>query len=190
MELSDKALLLLVDLQNAIDHPSWGKRNNLDAEERIAELLSFWRKHNLPIIHVKHMSTNPSSYYYPGQKGNNFKAVAEPKAGEEILEKESNSAFIRTSLMQNLRGRNITDIVIAGVVTNNSVEATARMSGNLGFRTIVTSNATFTFEKRDYSGHLHSAQEVHDMSLANLSGEYAEILNSSEVINSLPISIR
>ena len=34
------AVLLLIDLQQAIDHPSWGVRNNPHAEEQIGRLLA------------------------------------------------------------------------------------------------------------------------------------------------------
>ena len=174
-----------IDLQKAIDHPSWGQRNNPDAEENIAKLLETWRSRNMPIIHVKHMSNDADSHYRPGQFGNEFKEIVEPKADEEVLEKDTNSAFINTNLSQKLNDRNISEIVIVGVITNNSIEATARMSGNLGFRTIVVSDCSFTFDKADYAGNMHSAQEVHDMSLANLSGDYAEVFDSSEVLGLL-----
>jgi nicotinamidase-related amidase len=72
--------------------------------------------------------------------------------------------------------------VIVGVSTNNSVEASARTSGNLGFSTLVVSDATFAFEKRDLTGMLRSAEDVHQMSLANLHGEYAEVRCTDEVL--------
>ena len=176
-------LLLLIDLQKAIDHNDWGERNNLDAEENIGNLLAYWRKNNLPIIHVKHMSQESNSHYRPNQKGNEFKEVAQPNTHEKVVEKQSNSAFINTDLEQTLRQKNIEDIVIIGVITNNSVEATARMSGNLGFNTTVVSDATFTFGKKDYSGKWHDAQQIHDVSLANMADEYAQILSTNELLS-------
>lgn len=183
LTLSENTLLMLIDLQKAIDDPSWGQRNNPDAEDSIKELLDAWRNLHMPILHVKHMSVNSDSHYRSGQIGNDFKELVKPLDNEETLEKQSNSAFINTDLLQILNERNINEIVIVGVITNNSVEATARMSGNLGFKTVVVSNGTFTFNMADYAGNMRTAQEVHDMSLANLSGEYAEIFSSNEVLN-------
>ena len=183
--LSQNAVLLLIDLQQAIDHPSWGKRNNPNAEEKIAKLLAAWRKHNMPVIHVKHMSTSTESHYRPNQSGNDFKAAAMPVVGELIIEKQSNSAFIDTNLEKELHNRGINEVVIIGVITNNSVEATARMSGNLNFDTTVVSDATFTFDLQDYAGNWHSADVIHNISLANLDGEYAQIANTAEILNAI-----
>ena len=72
-----------------------------------------------------------------------------------------------------------------GVSTNNSVEATARTAGNLGCRTDVVSDATFAFDKADYSGTLRTAAEVHAMSLANLEDEYAATVNTQEMLSLL-----
>ena len=180
---NNNELLLLIDLQKAIDHPSWGKRNNPQAEDNIATLLTHWREHQLPIIHIKHMSTASDSHYRPNQSGNDFKNIAIPLVDEEVIEKQSNSAFINTSLEKNLRDQNIQKVVIVGVITNNSVEATARMSGNLGFNTTVISDATFTFDMQDYTGNWHSAETIHNISLANLEGEYAHITSTADILN-------
>lgn len=181
----ENALLMLIDLQQAIDDPSWGVRNNPDAELRVADLLAAWRQRQMPVLHVKHMSTDPRSSYRPGQSGNRFKDVARPVAGEPVLEKDTNSAFIGTGLDERLRAEHVDTLIIAGVITNNSVEATVRMAGNLGYATTVVSDATFTFAKRDLNGQLHSAELVHNLSLANMAGEYARVMNTVQVLSGL-----
>ena len=169
--------LIIIDVQKAIDDPSWGDdRNNPDCEANIARLLAHWRAHGWPIFHVRHLSREPQSTYRPGQPLCEFKDEVAPRAGERVIDKSTNSAFIGTTLERELRAAGIRRVVITGVVTNNSVEATARMSGNLGFDTIVVSDATATFGRRDYDGHWRTSAEVHALSLANLSGEYATVV--------------
>ena len=180
--LPRSAALLLIDLQRAIDDPSWGVRNNPGAEAQVARLLAHWRTSSRPVIHVRHVSRSADSTYRDGQPGVEFKAVALPGAGELIVTKHAPCAFIGTGLEATLRERGIHDLVIAGVITNNSVEATARVAGDLGFRTIVASDATFTFGRTDFRGVFRSADEVHAMSLANLQGEYADVLATDEII--------
>ena len=181
-KMPQRAALLIVDLQKAIDHPSWGRRNNHQAEDNIGCLLASWRQYGRPVIHVRHISREPASTYRPGQEGCEFKNEGEPISGETVITKHTNSAFIGTELEVILRRERIFTLVICGVITNNSVEATARMAGNLGFETYVVSDATATFDKVDFLGNHHPAEEVHAMSLANLQGEYAAIFSTKEIL--------
>ena len=181
--ISHNAALLIIDVQKAIDHPNWGRRNNPHAEENIGRPLTAWRKAEKLIIHVRHLSNEPVSTYRLGQEGCEFKPEVQPRDDEHILIKHTNNAFVGTDLDVLLRGRGIFTVVICGVITNNSVEATARMAGDLGLETYVVSDATATFDRVDFSGKHHAAEEVHAMSLANLQGEYATILSTEEIIN-------
>ena len=179
------AALILIDVQKAIDDPRWavhGPRNNPQAEGNIAALLAAWRRSGRPVVHVRHDSEEPGSTYRPGSAGHAFKPEAQPHPGELVLPKSTNSAFIGTGLENWLAERGCATLVIAGVITNNSVEATARMAGNLRFETLVVADAGFTFAKRDRTGRLWSAEQVHELSLANLEGEYARIVETAELL--------
>jgi nicotinamidase-related amidase len=179
------AALIVIDVQKAIDHPSWGVRNNPQAERNIATLLEAWRGSGRPIYHVRHDSTEPASHYRPGQTGNEFKPEAEPRSGEPVIVKRTNSAFIGTDLERRLRADGQNVLAIAGVITNNSVEATVRMAGNLGFDTRLVEDAVFTFGRKDWSGVFRTAEEVHAMSLANLDGEYCRVTTTADVLAEL-----
>jgi nicotinamidase-related amidase len=184
MHLSATAALVVIDLQCAIDHPKWtrdGPRNNPSAEANVARLLAAWRASSRPIFHVRHDSREPDSPYRPGQPGNDFKPEARPSPGEVIIAKQTPNAFIGTDLEALLRARAIASLVIAGVITNNSVEATVRMAGNLGFTVFLVEDAAFTFARRDYAGSLWSAAEVHALSLANMNREYCEVTTTDTV---------
>lgn len=176
------AALLIVDLQHAIDDPRFGARNNPDAEVQIAALLAAWRRMRRPIFHIRHDSTFADSPYRPGQPGNVFKPQAMPVPGEAVVAKRTNSAFIGTDLEQRLRAAGIGALVVCGVITNNSVEATARMAGNLGFDVWLAEDACFTFARADWHGRPRSADEVHAMSLANLDGEYCRVTTTAEIL--------
>ena len=179
------AALIVIDLQKAIDHPSWGQRNNPEAESHVAALLHAWRASRRPIYHVRHDSTEPASHYRPGQPGHEFKPEAQPLPGETVVAKRTNSAFIGTGLEARLRAARQTVLVIVGVITNNCVEATVRMAGNLGFRTFLVEDGCFTFARQDWTGKLRSAAEVHAMSLANLDGEYCTVTQTADVLRAL-----
>ena len=76
-------------------------------------------------------------------------------------------------------------LVMAGVITNNSVEATVRTAGNLGFETYLVEDACFTFARPDWEGRLRTADEVHAMSLANLEGEYCSVIRTEPALRML-----
>jgi nicotinamidase-related amidase len=185
VQLAENAALLIIDVQKAIDDPVWtkeGPRNNPTAERNIAQLLKGWRRSGRPIFHIRHDSTRPSSTYRPGQPGNEFKPEARPASTEPIIAKRVHSAFIGTDLEGRLRSSGISTLVVAGVITNNSVEATVRMAGNLGFTTYLVEDACFTFARRDWRGILRSAEDVHAMSLANMNGEYCKVVTTQEIL--------
>lgn len=182
---ADHPALIIIDMQRGMADPSAGRRNNPEAEENIMTLLSAWRAAKFPVIHVRHLSSNSGSPFWPDQIGAEFQPQFLPTADEHIVEKSVPDAFIYTGLERWLRARGAERLIIVGVSTNISVESTVRTASNLGFQVIVVSDATFAFEKPDYAGVLRNAAEVHAMSLANLSGEFAAVARTSEILCTL-----
>lgn len=183
MDLDGNAALLLIDVQQGFDDPNWGRRNNLEAEQNIALLLDHWRSIGRPILHVRHDSRTAGSALRPGSAGNEFKPEAAPVEGEPVYPKSVNSAFIGTSLELDLRERGISTLVIVGLTTNHCVSTTARMAGNLGFETLVVSDATAAFDGMGLDGRLREAEEVHSAALSDLHGEFATVVASVSLLN-------
>lgn len=174
--------LMLIDMQRGMLEPVAGARNNPEAPARIGELLQAWRLAYAPVVHVRHISRSTGSLFAPGQPNAEFQPALLPLPGEHIVEKNVPDAFINSGLERWLRVRDIQSLVIVGVSTNNSVEATARTAGNLGFSTYVVADGCFAFAKTDYNGVLRSADEVHAMALANLQDEYAHVIESQAAL--------
>jgi nicotinamidase-related amidase len=179
--ISADTALVLIDVQKGIDeHAHWGgNRNNPEAEKNIERLLSAWRAAKRPVIIVQHDSVEPTSPFRPSHVGNHLKDFVRPGIDEKLVRKSTTSAFAGTDLHEYLTTKKIKHLVITGFITNNSVEATARMAGDLGFRTFVVSDATATFDKHAADGTKYDSHLIHAISLANLSGEYAIIVNTS-----------
>ena len=180
--MTQAAALIIIDMQQGMRSDALPPRNNPAAEDTMAHLHAAWREAGLPIVSVRHISRSPTSVFAPGQPGVQFQQRFQPLEHEHVVEKNVPDAFINTGLERWLLVRGIRDVVIVGVSTNNSVESTARTAGNLGFTTMVVSDATFAFEKTDFNGTLRTADEVHAMSLANLHGEFAEVMTCVEVL--------
>lgn len=176
------AALLLIDVQQGLKEVSWGKRNNLDAEQTIARLLAGWRAARRPIIHVQHRSVEPDSPLRGDQPGFRFAAAAEPDAGEPVFEKTVNSAFIGTGLEEYLEEQGIRELVVAGLTTDHCVSTTVRMAGNLGFRVWLVADGTATFERTAPDGTRLSAEDMHRAHLASLDGEFCQVVNADTAL--------
>ncbi len=168
--------LILIDVQRGFDEPSWGKRNNPGAEANIARLLDSWTG---PLVLVRHDSTEPGSPLAPGQDGNRFKPELDRADPDLLFAKSVNSAFHgEVDLDAWLKGRGITDIVLAGIQTNMCVETTARVGGNLGYRVEVVLDATFTFDLEGLT-----ADQLTLATAATLrGGGFAGIVSTDEVV--------
>lgn len=177
--------LIIIDMQKGMAEQPKATRNNHSAEKNILRLLAEWRNRALPVVHVRHISSSADSPFWPGQAGVEFQEQFIPLNGEEVVEKNIPDALANSGLEDWLKTYNISQIVITGVSTNNSVEATARTAGSRGFHVTVVSDGTFTFAMKDYYGVERTADEVHAMSLANLQMDYATIHSATEVLNAL-----
>ena len=175
--------MLVIDVQQGFDDPRWGRRNNPQAEENIARLISHWRSAGRPVIHVQHSSTDLDSPLRPEGPGFAFKDLAKPKQGEPVFQKNVNSAFIGTNLESYLHEKNIRYLVVVGLTTNHCVSTSVRMAGNLGFTTFVVSDATATFDRIDADGKVFTADQVHDVSLASLHDEFATVVKTEELLD-------
>ncbi len=136
----------------------------------------------MTVIHIRHDSIEPESPYAPEAPGNAFKPEAMPLAGELVVPKRTHSAFIDGALEAALDALGATHLMMCGVLTNNSLEASVRHAGDLGYRVFVAADACWAVERRDGAERIWAAEEVHRHALANLRGEYAEITTSGQAI--------
>lgn len=180
--LPPDAPLILIDVQQAFNDPSWGKRNNPRAEENIASLLSGWRATGRPVVHIQHRSPRPHSLFHPDKPGYPFKPEAQPLPGEPIIHKDVNSAFIGTDLEQHLRAAGAGTLVIAGLTTDHCVSTTTRMAGNLGFDTWLAGDAAATFDRHGPDGAYYTAEQMHDAALASVHREFATVVKTADLI--------
>ncbi|WP_457309739.1 cysteine hydrolase family protein [Sphingomonas sp. UYAg733] len=179
----------MIDVQKGFDIETWGPRNNPGAEANIARLLAGWRRTGRPVRHVHHASLASDGAFRPDGPGHAPKPEAIPAPDEPIYLKHVNSAFIGTALERDLKDGGIGTLVIVGLTTNHCVSTSVRMAGNLGFETIVASDATAAFNSRLASGRMRTADEVHSNALGDLDGEFATVVQTADLLGWLDSSV-
>ncbi len=183
--LQPNTALLVLDVQAGFDHPDWGRRNNPEAEAKVAALLAVWRAAGAPVIHAHHDSPADDGLLRSDGPGHAVKPDAQPLPGEPVYNKRVNSAFIGTSLEADLRAMGVSSVVVVGLTTNHCVSTTARMAGNLGFDTFIASDATATFDRLGLDGRMRPAEDVHAAALSDLQEEFAEVVDSDWLMSAL-----
>jgi nicotinamidase-related amidase len=184
--------LLLIDVQvgvDVLDH--WGgptgRRNNPEAETVMADLLAGWRSAALPVGFSRHDSREAASPLKLSLPTGAFKPGFEPDeaAGEIVVTKDVNSAFIGTDLEVQLRRRGIDRLVVVGFFTNFCVETTTRMANNLGYDTYLVPEACATTNRVGPDGVDHDPDLVHQLSVANLDREFCTALTAEQATSLL-----
>lgn len=180
----------MIDIQKGLNQSEYwgGSRNNPSAESNCRIILDYFRSKSWPLFHIQHRSTHPDSPLFPGKPGQEIKAEVAPLESETVVAKSTNSAFVGTALDELLKNRGITGLVIVGLTTDHCVSATVRSAADLGYNTTLVADATATYSKTGIDGRFYEAQLVHAISLASLQGEFARVLDTSELLMELEAS--
>ena len=179
---SASTTLIVIDVQKGLDDPHYGKRSNPDAEQNMQRILKAWRLAGRPVIHIQHLSLQPESKLRPELPGCQIKDEVRPINGERIFQKETHSAFVGTALDSYLNKRGCKELVLIGLTIEHCVSSTARSADDLGFDTVIISDATAAFEAYDHVGTYVDPAVMHTVSLASLNKEFARIVNTEELL--------
>jgi len=178
--------LILIDLQN--DYFPDGKMELVDTKKAAANaqlLLRKFRKANLPIIHIQHLSIQPgATFFLPETHGAEINEMIAPQEDEIVVVKNYPNSFRETELLNILKESKITDLVICGAMSHMCIDATTRSAFDLAFTCVVAEDACAT-TNLIFQGKTIKAEEVHGAFMAALSAPYASVLTTEEVIEDI-----
>lgn len=179
--------LLVIDAQEGVNVCAhWGgeggHRNNPEAEANIAALLAGWRGAGLPVYFTLHDSREAASPLKLSLGSGRPIAGLEPRDGDRVVTKDVNSGFVGTDLEVLLRRDRVSRLVVAGYFTNMCVDTTVRMAGNLGYDTYLAHDACAASNRQRPGGGSYDAQLIHDVSVANLHGEFCTAVDTAALV--------
>lgn len=178
--------LILVDLQN--DYFTGGNMELIGTEKaakNAQQLLNKFRKENLPIVHIQHISVRPgATFFIPETHGAEINKMVAPKEGETVVVKNYPNSFRETSLLKILKNKKISELTICGAMSHMCIDATTRAAFDLGFNCVVAEDACATkdliFKEKSIE-----ASDVHASFMAALSVPYARVELTGEIIKGM-----
>ncbi len=164
--------LLLIDIQNF--YFPGGKSELVEPENaamNAAKLLSEFRKKSLPVVFVCHRSSTQSE----------INDIVKPKEGEKIIFKDAVNSFKGTDLLEFLKLKKISSLVICGMQTHMCVEAAVRAASDFGFNCTLIYDACAT-KDIVFEGKTIKASDVHYSTLSTLKS-YSRVISTDEFLD-------
>ena len=138
-------ILLVVDTQKAITND---KLYRFDLfKSRVIELIRTARNNKIEVIFVRH-DDGIGNELTKGNDGFEIYDGFQPLNGELIFDKNVNSAFKDTGLLEYLRQKEENTIIIVGLQTDYCIDATIKSGFEHGFKMIVSANANSTVDNQ------------------------------------------
>jgi nicotinamidase-related amidase len=179
-------VLLLIDIQN--DYFPAGAMELVGAVEAAKKakiLLDTFRKQNLPIIHMQHISIRPdATFFLPGTTGAEIHPSVAPIPTEIVLQKHFPNSFRDTGLQDVLTRLNVTELVIAGMMTQMCVDTTTRAAFDLGYESQLAADACATRDL-SFAGRTTRAEDVQISYMAALDGSFTSVQTANEIVSGL-----
>lgn len=182
-----KTALLIIDMQKFFlnSNNSTFTESGLVILNNIQMLLTQFRKNNIPVIFTQHVHDEMGydlgimKWWWQDNcmTNNPEKDICDelkPIIGEKVIVKHRYSAFYNTDLEVTLRGMQIEDLVITGIMTNMCCESTARDAYFRDYRVSFLADATGSI-----------CEEMHYASLLNIAFGFGYVTTTSNIIKQI-----
>ena len=179
-----KTALILIDIQNDyFDKGTMTLVGSDKASENTRLILDRFRADSLTIVHIQHIATSPAATFFkPNTKGAEIHDNVKPSGQEKVIVKHYPNSFRETELLDYLKGKNISDLVICGMMTHMCVDATVRAAKDFGFNIVLIGDACAT-KDQEINGQKVKAEEVQKSFLAALNYYYATVETAQQYLD-------
>jgi nicotinamidase-related amidase len=176
--------LIIIDIQNDyFENGALELVKPVEASLKARKVLEFFRENNLPIVHIQHLSADPSiPVFVPGTFGSEIHENVKPLESEKVIQKCYPNSFKETDLLDFLKSNSITEVVVTGMMTHMCVDSTTRAAKDFGFDCTVIYDACASRDM-EINGKTVKAEEVHNAFLGALTVFYAKVQNSNEFLS-------
>jgi nicotinamidase-related amidase len=171
--------LVIVDIQR--DYFPGGKMPLHEPEAaagKATQVLEAFRAAGDPVIHVQHLSAAGDGFLEEGTDG--AELMIAPGDGETLITKRAPNSFLGTDLEQTLRGLDVEEVVVTGMMTSMCVDATTRAGADLGFKMTLVPDACAA-PGLEFGGRAVAAEDVHASFVAALGQAYATVTPADEI---------
>lgn len=178
-----KKALLIIDVQN--DYFPNGNCELFKAEEAlhtIKRLLEDFRKSNLPVIYIQHISAMQATFFVPETDGVEINKEIEPLDKETVIVKHYPNSFYETKLQEELIKNDVTDLVVCGMMTHMCVDTTVRAAKDYGYKITLISDGCAT-KDLEWNGDTLSASIVQSVYMTSLNQKFATVTTSTEFLS-------
>lgn len=180
--IQSKTALLLIDVQASFPSRDYWLESLAQAwRPKQRALLNAAQASDIPVVRILHEE--------PGSQGPFDPAVGliRPLDGFDdktavTFHKRVHNAFSDTKLESWLRERDIAQLAISGIRTEQCCETTARVASDLGFSVDFVSDATLTFPMTR-NGITWSADDIKARTELVLEDRFARIISTQDLIN-------
>lgn len=178
--------LIVIDVQESFRvRDSWLEASAPDIAERIGLLVDHARAAGQGVLWILHTEPGSATPFDPVSGHVRLIEGLEPLDGEPLMHKTSHNAFTTTNLAQHLTSRGVTDVIIAGIRTEQCCETTARLASDLGYgvRFVLDATVTMPLQMWDGTGTI-STDDVLARTASALHGRFAEVVTIADVLAS------
>lgn len=172
-----KTAVILIDYQNEYRRGPLVLPDEAAASDKARQLRAWAEQAGIAVIHVLHRAPPTAPIFAADSTG--FQPIdgLAPADGETVVHKHLPSAFTGTGLADVLQEKAIETVIVAGYMTHNCVDSTAREAFHRGYRVAIVADASATRDLPGPDGQTIPAATLHAAVLAGLGDRIAEIID-------------